>query len=102
MVFKLTENDNSTEISVKIENSTKSDIQEQSKPIDVSSNNDSSASEIEIEDSEITIEKLQDLLLKEKQKAVTLDEKLKRTLADFQNLERKTKSDIEIGINNKN
>ena len=95
----MAESDNSSEIPIKIEDSIKSDIKESSKPVDTSHNGDSVVSEIEIEDNEAIIEKLQELLSKEKQKVATLDEKLKHTLADFQNLERKTKSDIENGVN---
>ena len=95
----MAESDNSSEIPIKIENSTKSDIEEQNKPVDTSNNVDSITSEIEIEDNEVTIEKLHQLLSEEKQKVATLDEKFKHTLADFQNLERKTRSDIENGVN---
>lgn len=83
MVIKLAENDESTEIPVTIEDSEYS--QENS----------------ETEESDTTIEELQDLLSQEQQKTITLEDKLKHTLADFQNLERKTKSDIENGVNEK-
>lgn len=42
--------------------------------------------------------KLQDLLSAEKKRADSLEEKLKHTLADFQNLERKTATIIETGV----
>ena len=41
------------------------------------------------------------LLELEKQKTSQLEEKLKHVLADFQNLSRKTQSDIEHGVNSK-
>ena len=47
------------------------------------------------------INALQNLLSEERQKAAAFEEKFKHTLADFQNLERKTKSDIEAGVNDK-
>ena len=47
------------------------------------------------EESEPSIEELNKLLLQEKEKAADYESKLKRALADLQNLERKTKSDIE-------
>jgi molecular chaperone GrpE len=51
--------------------------------------------------SEITIEELTKLLDSEKQKSSQYEEKLKHVLADFQNLSRKTQSDIENGVNTK-
>lgn len=47
------------------------------------------------------IKELENLLAKEKEKASFFEEKFKHTLADFQNLERKTKTDIENGVNEK-
>jgi len=47
------------------------------------------------------IEDLTKLLNLEKQKVVESDEKLKRVFADLQNIDRKTKSDIENGVNTK-
>jgi molecular chaperone GrpE len=58
-------------------------------------NNDSSKK------SEQTVEELSQSLDLEKQKAFQFEEKLKHALADFQNLSRKTQSDIEHGINSK-
>ena len=46
-------------------------------------------------------EELSKLLDLEKQKVIESDEKLKHVLADFQNLSRKTQSDIENGVNAK-
>jgi len=51
--------------------------------------------------SEIDIEKISKLLDLEKQKSFEYEEKLKLALADFQNLSRKTQSDIENGVNTK-
>jgi molecular chaperone GrpE len=48
---------------------------------------------------ELSVEELDDLLKQEKQKVTDYEQKLKHTLADFQNLERKTKTDIENGVN---
>ena len=60
---------------------------------------------IEINDSskksEQTVEELSKLLDLEKQKSSQFEEKLKHILADFQNLSRKTQSDIEHGVNSK-
>jgi len=55
------------------------------------------------ESSQTNVEELTKLLDLEKQKVILLesDEKLKHVLADFQNLSRKTQSDIENGINAK-
>ncbi len=52
-------------------------------------------------ENESLVEKLKEELLQEKNKVVENENKLKHTLADFQNLERKTKSSIEYGINTK-
>jgi len=56
-------------------------------------------SESELETSELTILKFKELLSKEKQNLTSCEEKLKRSLADYQNLQRKTNSDIQNGIN---
>jgi molecular chaperone GrpE len=53
------------------------------------------------ESSQTNVEELMKLLGLEKQKVIETDEKLKHVLADFQNLSRKTQSDIENGINTK-
>ncbi len=55
----------------------------------------------ESEPTEISIEELSKLLELEKQKVLEHEEKLKHVLADFQNLNRKTQSDIENGVNSK-
>ena len=46
-------------------------------------------------------EDLPTLLELEKQKVTQFEEKLKHVLADFQNLSKKTQSDIEHGVNSK-
>lgn len=46
-------------------------------------------------------ETVQELLEKEKQNTLDCEDKLKHVLADFQNLSRKTQSDIENGVNAK-
>lgn len=51
--------------------------------------------------SQTNIEELTKLLDLEKQKVIKSDEKFKHVLADFQNLSRKTQSDIEHGVNTK-
>ena len=48
-----------------------------------------------------SLEELQELLEKEQQKTQDLENQLKYALADFQNLSRKTQSEIENGINSK-
>jgi len=85
-------------------------------PVDSSSENDpdeipadsSSEYEPKSDDSseeskptEISIKELSKLLELEKQKVLEHEEKLKHVLADFQNLNRKTQSDIENGVNAK-
>ncbi len=48
-----------------------------------------------------TIEEIKLLLEKEKEKSQDLENKLKHALADFQNLDKKTKNEVENGINTK-
>ena len=55
----------------------------------------------ELNSSETSVEELEKLLDLERQKATEFEEKLKHALADFQNLNRKTQSDIENGVNTK-
>ena len=57
-------------------------------------------SESKIESKEIP-DDLQELLEKQKETLATCEEKLKHSLADYQNLERNTKADIEKGVNTK-
>jgi len=49
----------------------------------------------------LTVDQLENLLEKEKQKVQDYEEKIKHVLADYQNLNRKTQSDIEKGVNTK-
>ncbi len=49
----------------------------------------------------LTIDQLESLLEREKQKVHDYEEKIKHVLADYQNLNRKTQSDIEKGVNTK-
>jgi molecular chaperone GrpE len=53
------------------------------------------------ESSQSTIEELENLLSLEKQKVSDYEEKIKHILADYQNLSRKTQSNIENGVNSK-
>lgn len=72
-------------------------------PVNVISENetesDSSVSESKL--SECNIDELSRQLDLEKQKSSEYEEKLKLVLADFQNLSRKTQTDIENGVNTK-
>ena len=54
-----------------------------------------------MDDTEQISEDLPKLLELEKQKVSQFEEKLKHVLADFQNLSKKTQSDIEHGVNSK-
>lgn len=53
------------------------------------------------EESKLSVEELKNLLSQEKEKTIEYELKFKRALADLQNLDRKTKLDIESGINTK-
>jgi len=55
----------------------------------------------QLESQELSIDGLKILLEKERQNLAICEERLKRSLADYQNLVRKTKSDIESGVNTK-
>jgi molecular chaperone GrpE len=63
--------------------------------------NDSSKESKNTDNTEYTDQELSQLLDLEKQKTSQFEEKLKYVLADFQNLSRKTQSDIEHGVNSK-
>ena len=67
---------------------------------DAESENSSEIDESSV-DSDSSIDELTKLLELEKQKVKDSDEKLKHVLADFQNLSRKTESDITNGVNSK-
>ena len=77
---------NSDEISVKV-------VSED----ETNTNNES----IKESDKNISLEELKNLLEKEKEKSQDLENKLKHALADFQNLNKKTQSEIKNGINTK-
>jgi len=70
-------------------------------PINVTSTNEPNIDLEESESSQINFKELTKLLELEKQKVSESEEKLKHVLADFQNLSKKTQSDIEIGIDRK-
>jgi len=72
-------------------------------PIDIISENEDETnfSSKDYDPSKINAEALLKLLDLEKQKSSDYEEKLKHVLADFQNLNRKTQSDIQNGVNSK-
>ena len=72
-------------------------------PINVISENEAEINDSfdESKSSQTSIDELSQLLDLEKQKVSEYEEKLKYALADFQNLNRKTQSDIENGVNAK-
>ncbi len=72
-------------------------------PVNVVSKNEeeNNPSTIESESLEPNIDELTTQLELEKQRSSELEEKLKLVLADFQNLSRKTQTDIENGVNSK-
>jgi len=85
----LSDENNSDEIPVKVITEEKietSNSEDESKPVD---------------NTEQISEDLSKLLELEKQKVSQSEEKLKHVLADFQNLSKKTQSDIEHGVNSK-
>jgi len=85
----LSDENNSDEIPVKLITEEKietSNSEDESKPVD---------------NTEQISEDLSKLLELEKQKVSQSEEKLKHVLADFQNLSKKTQSDIEHGVNSK-
>ena len=87
------ENNESDEIPITIENDSSEESNQE--------NQNTSKEVTEQPQEEKSIEELKDLLAKEKEKTSIFEEKFKHTLADFQNLERKTKTDIEKGVNEK-
>ncbi|MGI0057710.1 MAG: nucleotide exchange factor GrpE, partial [Nitrosarchaeum sp.] len=73
-------------------------------PVNVISKNQTNDSYNELAQSvteNLTVDQLENLLEKEKQKVQDYEEKIKYVLADYQNLNRKTQSDIEKGVNTK-
>ncbi|MFQ5475767.1 MAG: nucleotide exchange factor GrpE [Nitrosopumilus sp.] len=85
-MFDLSTEDNSDEISVNVISENEPESDEQSK---------------ESKPNEMSIEELSKLWELEKKTVSEYEEKLKHVLADFQNLNRKTQSDIENGVNAK-
>lgn len=67
-------------------------------PVEIQDDSDDTK---ESDESELTVDKLKFMLEEQIQKAKEFEDKYKRALADFQNLERKTQSDIENGVNSK-
>ena len=70
-------------------------------PVNVVSENENHEQTSESESSDAVQENFSELLDAEKQKTSECEEKLKHILADFQNLTRKTQSDIVNGVNAK-
>ena len=70
-------------------------------PVNIVSENEPDTLIEESESSDVVEVNSSELLDAEKQKTSECEEKLKHILADFQNLTRKTQSDIENGINAK-
>ncbi|QMU54215.1 MAG: nucleotide exchange factor GrpE [Nitrosopumilus sp.] len=72
-------------------------------PVDLVSDNkkEPDSSEEESQSLEMDVESVSKLLDLEKQKTSEYEEKLKLVLADFQNLDRKTQTDIQNGVNTK-
>jgi len=83
----MSEKEENNEISIKISNEELESIED--------------SKEESIEDTKDLVEELREQLSQEQQKIVDLEDKLKHTLADYQNLERKTKLNIENGVNTK-
>ena len=69
-------------------------------PIEIKTEDTKDIEELETQSKE-TIDELKSLLENERQKTKEFEDKYKRALADYQNLERKTQSDIENGVNSK-
>lgn len=77
----------------------KGDEKRSKQKLEKTSVSDEEESKIELYESKIS--ELQELLTNEKQNYSSSKEKLKRSLADFQNLQKKTYLDIENGVNAK-
>ena len=88
-------NDQEEDIHIEIKGDEKQSKQKSEK----TSVSDEEESKIELYESKIS--ELQELLTNEKQNYSSSKEKLKRSLADFQNLQKKTYLDIENGVNAK-
>ncbi len=81
----MSEKEENNEISIKINNEELESIED--------------SQEESIEDTKDLVEALREQLSQEQQKVIDLEDKLKHTLADYQNLERKIKLNIENGVN---
>jgi molecular chaperone GrpE len=68
-----------------------------SENVEIESNQNELESEYELD--KLLIAKLKESLAEQEQNLAKCQEKLKHSLADYQNLERKTKTDIENGVN---
>jgi len=88
-------NDQEEDIHIEI----KGDEKQSKEKSEKTSVSDEEESKIELYESKIS--ELQELLTNEKQNYSSCKEKLKRSLADFQNLQKKTYLDIENGVNAK-
>ena len=70
-------------------------------PVNIISDNETEPENVVEESKSLESEDISKLLEIEKQKSFEYEKKLKLVLADFQNLTRKTQSDIENGVNSK-
>jgi molecular chaperone GrpE len=70
-------------------------------PVNVISDTETELDNVLEESKSLESEDISKLLELEKQKSFEYEKKLKLVLADFQNLTRKTQSDIENGVNSK-
>lgn len=71
---------------------------EEKDTVEIEIQSDESQPDEEIKDESI-LDELNNKLKEEQKKLLSCQDKLQRSLADYQNLERKTKSDIENGVN---
>jgi len=98
---------NETPVSEESENSITSEESENSITSEESENSitseesENSITSEELKSPQLNVDEISKLLDLEKQKVKEIDEKLKYALADFQNLNRKTLSDIQNGVNAK-
>jgi len=93
----LSTDNNSDEIPVNVT----SEKQIETNEIPVSEESENSITSEELKSPQLNVDEISKLLDLEKQKVKEIDEKLKYALADFQNLNRKTLSDIQNGVNAK-
>jgi len=91
----MSEKEENNEISIKINN------EELESTEDSQEESTEDSQEESTEDDKDLVEELREQLSQEQKKVTDFEEKLKHTLADFQNLERKTKSYIENDVNTK-